>query len=90
MERQIRFTTKGTLLATAWIAVWLACATASIAGWYELGPWWFVRAASLFTIIVPPPAALGALCGRHAFGFSCGLVSFLALWLWVVVSPTPR
>jgi hypothetical protein len=87
MERRFQFTTKNALLATFWAVVWVACATASHEAWFSIKPRWLSSLLGTFSIIVPPAAAFGAICGRPTFGFLCGVASFAALWLWLEVSP---
>ena len=90
VDRRFQFTTKNALIATFWVAVWLACATANIE-WSEIGPawlmdWWLMDTFQFGVLVIPLPAAFGAICGRPLFGFLCGVVGYFGLWLGAWIS----
>jgi hypothetical protein len=84
----LKINLRGVLLAFGWVAIWGAGW-----GWSE----WLLRrdgsAASVvigqlafcLLLLVPPPAAMGALVRRQLFGVACGLASALSLGLWFLI-----
>lgn len=81
MENRIQFTTRNVLIATMWIAVWCAGVGAGNKPFMLLGPF-VAQAVWVFLLIVPPAAAVGAMCDRSKLGLACGLSSFAAQMLW--------
>jgi hypothetical protein len=78
MKPRVQFSLRASIIATTWAAIFLANWFLARRDMAYLERGWVVMAL----VVLPPPAIVGALAGRHLLGILCGVASMTALMAW--------